>query len=192
MVSSNAADQSPCMESVFNTNVTELVFPEDALILRESLTVLVVALEVLHQVVKPLELNGSILPKPRVSFLKTCWMMQFSLSMHVMMTRRSSPKVSHTLVVECITEVGFTRKKLDRFVWPTELWTHPAWVCGVVDIYAEKNSNLLSLVLPALLYGFENTEIWLKEASRCLCHQVSLQNLRVSLGWLCAKLGTSS
>ncbi|KAG0713853.1 hypothetical protein GWK47_015271 [Chionoecetes opilio] len=56
-------DQSDCGASVGNTKITDLVFADDAVIFAESLEVLVMALEALHEEAKPLELE--------VSWLKT-------------------------------------------------------------------------------------------------------------------------
>ena len=53
------ADQSHCGASVGNSKVTDLVFADDAVILAESLEVLVMALEVLHEEAKPLGLEVS-------------------------------------------------------------------------------------------------------------------------------------
>ncbi|KAG0713167.1 CCR4-NOT transcription complex subunit 11 [Chionoecetes opilio] len=56
-------DQSDCGASVGNTKITDLVFAYDAVIFAESLEVLVMALEALHEEAKPLGLE--------VSWLKT-------------------------------------------------------------------------------------------------------------------------
>ncbi|KAG0711023.1 Iron-sulfur protein NUBPL [Chionoecetes opilio] len=56
-------DQSDCGASVGNTKITDLVFADDAVIFAESLEVLVMALEALHEEAKPLGLV--------VSWLKT-------------------------------------------------------------------------------------------------------------------------
>ncbi|KAG0719411.1 ATP-dependent Clp protease proteolytic subunit, mitochondrial [Chionoecetes opilio] len=56
-------DQSDCGASVSNTKITDLVFADDAVIFAESLEVLVMALEALHEEAKPLGLE--------VSWLKT-------------------------------------------------------------------------------------------------------------------------
>ncbi|KAG0711101.1 putative uncharacterized transposon-derived protein F52C9.6 [Chionoecetes opilio] len=56
-------DQSDCGASVDNTKITDLVFADDAVIFAESLEVLVMALEALHEEAKPLGLE--------VSWLKT-------------------------------------------------------------------------------------------------------------------------
>ncbi|KAG0727554.1 hypothetical protein GWK47_034452 [Chionoecetes opilio] len=56
-------DQSDCGASVSNTKITDLVFADDAVIFAESLEVLVMALEALHEEAKPLQLE--------VSWLKT-------------------------------------------------------------------------------------------------------------------------
>ena len=52
-------DQSHCGASVGNTRVTDLIFADDAVLLAESLEVLVMALEVLHEEAKPLGLKVS-------------------------------------------------------------------------------------------------------------------------------------
>ncbi|KAG0712764.1 hypothetical protein GWK47_017730 [Chionoecetes opilio] len=56
-------DQSDCGASVGNTKITDLVFANDAVIFAESLEVLVMALEALHEEAKLLGLE--------VSWLKT-------------------------------------------------------------------------------------------------------------------------
>ncbi|KAG0719084.1 hypothetical protein GWK47_007392 [Chionoecetes opilio] len=56
-------DQSDCGASVGNTKITDLVFADDAVIFAESLEILVMALEALHEEAKPLGLE--------VSWLKT-------------------------------------------------------------------------------------------------------------------------
>ncbi|KAG0714867.1 Retrovirus-related Pol polyprotein from type-1 retrotransposable element R2 [Chionoecetes opilio] len=52
-------DQSDCGASVGNTKITDLVFADDAVIFAESLEVLVMALEALHEEAKPLGLEFS-------------------------------------------------------------------------------------------------------------------------------------
>ena len=52
-------DQSHCGASVGNTKISDLVFADDAVLLAESLDVLVMALEVLHEESKPLGLKVS-------------------------------------------------------------------------------------------------------------------------------------
>ena len=48
------ADRSHCRASVGNTEITDLVFADDAAIFTESLEVLVMALESLYEKAKPL------------------------------------------------------------------------------------------------------------------------------------------
>ncbi|KAG0717305.1 Acidic amino acid decarboxylase GADL1 [Chionoecetes opilio] len=64
----NVVDQSDCGASVGNTKITDLVFADDAVIFAESLEVLVMALEALHEEAKPLGLRspGS---RPRSRYL---------------------------------------------------------------------------------------------------------------------------
>ena len=50
-------EQGHCRASVGNTEITGLVFADDAAIFAESLEVLVMALEALHEEVKPVGLN---------------------------------------------------------------------------------------------------------------------------------------
>ena len=52
-------EQSHCGASVGNIKITDLVFADDAAIFAESLEVLVMALEALHEEVRPLGLNVS-------------------------------------------------------------------------------------------------------------------------------------
>ena len=49
-------EQSHCGASVGNTEIKDIVFADDTAIFPESLGVLVMALEALHEEVKPLEL----------------------------------------------------------------------------------------------------------------------------------------
>ncbi|KAG0714118.1 hypothetical protein GWK47_014747 [Chionoecetes opilio] len=58
-----AVDQSDCGESLGNTKITDLVFADDAVIFAESLEILVMALEALHEEAQPLRFE--------VSWLKT-------------------------------------------------------------------------------------------------------------------------
>ena len=58
-------EQNHCGASVGNTEITDLVFADDAAIFAEALDVLVMALEALHEEVKPLELKVSW-PKTKV------------------------------------------------------------------------------------------------------------------------------
>ena len=81
-------EQSHFGASVGNTKITDLVFADDAPIFAESLEILVMALEALHEEVKPLGLKISW-PRPRFKCLEACWMKQYSLSMRVARTLRS-------------------------------------------------------------------------------------------------------
>ncbi|KAG0724525.1 hypothetical protein GWK47_040428 [Chionoecetes opilio] len=63
IVLDKVVDQSDCGAFVGNTKITDLVFADDAVIFAESLEVLVMALEALHDEAKPLGLE--------VSWLKT-------------------------------------------------------------------------------------------------------------------------
>ncbi|KAG0712241.1 hypothetical protein GWK47_018914 [Chionoecetes opilio] len=76
-------DQSDCGAYLGNTNITDLVFADDAVIFAESLEVLVMALEALHEEAKPLGLkvSGS---RPRSRCLEAYWMKQYSLFMRVL------------------------------------------------------------------------------------------------------------
>ena len=58
-VLSRVAEESHCGASVGNTEITDLVFADDAAIFAEPLEVLVMALEALHEEVKPLGLKVS-------------------------------------------------------------------------------------------------------------------------------------
>ena len=55
----SVVEQSHCGASVSNTEITDLVFADDAAIFAESLEVLVMALEALHEEMKPLGLQVS-------------------------------------------------------------------------------------------------------------------------------------
>ena len=54
LVLGRVVDQSHCGASVSNTKITDLVFADDAVIFAESLKVLVMDLEALHEEEKPL------------------------------------------------------------------------------------------------------------------------------------------
>ena len=58
-------DQSHCGASIGNTKITDLVFVDDAVIFAESLEVLVMAFQALHEEAKPLGLQVSW-PKTKV------------------------------------------------------------------------------------------------------------------------------
>ena len=58
-VLNRVVSQTQCGASVGNTKITDLVFADDAVIFAETLEVLVMALESLHEEVKPLGLNVS-------------------------------------------------------------------------------------------------------------------------------------
>ena len=65
-VLARVVEQSHCGASVGNTKITDFVFAEDAAIFAESLEVLVMAPEALHEVVKPLGLPWVFWPKTNV------------------------------------------------------------------------------------------------------------------------------
>ena len=81
-------EQSHCGASVGNTEITYLVFADDAAIFAESLEVLVMALEALHEEVKTLGLRFPG-PRPRSRCLEVCWMKRYTLFMRVARTLRS-------------------------------------------------------------------------------------------------------
>ena len=58
-VQGRVVEQSHCEAPVGNTKIVDLVFADDAAIFAESLEVLVMALEALHEEVKPLGLKVS-------------------------------------------------------------------------------------------------------------------------------------
>ena len=91
-------DQSHCGASVGNSKITDFVFADEAVVFGESLEILVMPLEALHKEVKPLEVQVSWPKASRFRCLKTNWMKQYSLSMCVARTLRSS-ETSHTFVV---------------------------------------------------------------------------------------------
>ena len=68
-------EQSLCRASVGNTEITDLIFADAAAIFPGYLEVLVLALEALHEEVKPLGLK---VQGPRC--LESYWMKQYSLS----------------------------------------------------------------------------------------------------------------
>ena len=74
-------EESHCGASVGSTEIIYLVFAVNAAIFAESLEILVMALEALHEEVKPVG--------PRSRCLEACWMKQSSLSMRVARTLRS-------------------------------------------------------------------------------------------------------
>ena len=79
-------EQSHCGASVGNTKITDLVFADDAAIFAESLEVLVMALEALHEEVKPLGLKVSC-AKTNIQAVHAC-----GEDIEIL-------KISHTLVV---------------------------------------------------------------------------------------------
>ena len=81
-------EQSHCRASVGNTKITDLVFADDAAIFAESLEVLVIGLEALHEEGNPLGLKVSW-AKTRFRCLEAYWREQYSLSMRVVRTLRS-------------------------------------------------------------------------------------------------------
>ena len=70
-VLSTVVDQSHCGASVSNTNITDFVFADNAVIFTESLEVLMMALEALHDMAKPWDFRS---PGPRLRFkcLEAC------------------------------------------------------------------------------------------------------------------------
>ena len=74
-VLSRVEDQCHCGASVSNTEITDLIFADAAAIFPGYLEVLVLALEALHEEVKPLGLK---VQGPRC--LESYWMKQYSLS----------------------------------------------------------------------------------------------------------------
>ena len=129
-------EQSHCGASVGNTEITDLVFANDAVIWQVTggSTVLVMTLEALHKEVKPLGRFPG--PRPKFRCFKTYWMKPYSLSMCVARTLRSW-KTSHTLTVYRLTMLGQARKLYSGLTWSTVLWTHLAQVFGVVGTCAD-------------------------------------------------------
>ncbi|KAG0720572.1 putative aarF domain-containing protein kinase 1 [Chionoecetes opilio] len=102
-------DQSDCGASLGNTKITDLVFADDAVIFAESLEVLVMALEALHEEAKPLGLE--------VSWLKTKVQVFGSLLDETVQSVHAcgediarSWKVLHTLVAQSIMTAGHVKK----------------------------------------------------------------------------------
>ncbi|KAG0715477.1 hypothetical protein GWK47_011852 [Chionoecetes opilio] len=81
-------DQSDCGASVGNTKITDLVFADDAVIFAESLEVLVMALEALHEEAKPLGLE--------VSWLKTKVQIRNVIKIHRRLSEDTGIPVSPT------------------------------------------------------------------------------------------------
>ena len=83
-------EQSHCGATVGNTDITDLVFDDDAVILTKSLEILEMALEALHK-------EAKLETRPRFRCLEAYCIKQYSLSMRVARTLRSW-KTSHTMV----------------------------------------------------------------------------------------------
>ena len=81
-------EQSHCGASVRNTEITDLIFADDAAIFAESLEVLVTALEALHEEVNPWD-SRLLRRRPRCRCLEAYWMKQYGLSVRVARTLRS-------------------------------------------------------------------------------------------------------
>ncbi|KAG0720918.1 hypothetical protein GWK47_047474 [Chionoecetes opilio] len=84
--------QSDCGASVGNTKITDLVFADDAIICAESLEVLVMALEALHEEAKPLGLEVSWL-KTKVQVLAVISRLLFKVTEQAVLdtSKSSSP-----------------------------------------------------------------------------------------------------
>ena len=81
-------EQNHCGASVDNTEITDLAFADDAAIFAESLEVLVMALEALHEEVKPLGLKVTW-AKTKVQGFGGILDEKYSLSLRVLRTLRS-------------------------------------------------------------------------------------------------------
>lgn len=117
-------DQNYSGASVGNTKVTDFVFADDAVILAQSPEVLVIALEVLQEEARPLELQVSwAMTKVQVfgSLLD-----QTEQSVHMCGQDIDILKVSHTLAVYCRKMAGLVKKFYGRYALPTVLWIQPA------------------------------------------------------------------
>ncbi|KAG0728096.1 putative protein in type-1 retrotransposable element R1DM [Chionoecetes opilio] len=128
-------DQSDCGASVSNTKITDLVFADDAVIFAESLEVLVMALEALHEEAKPLGLE--------VSWLKTKVQVFGDLLDEAVQSVHACGEdieilESFTYLGSAVHNDGGSRQEvLRRIGIATVLWTRSAGVFGVVASVVE-------------------------------------------------------
>ncbi|KAG0715807.1 Retrovirus-related Pol polyprotein from type-1 retrotransposable element R2 [Chionoecetes opilio] len=150
-------DQSDCGASLGNTKITDLVFADDAVIFAESLEVLVMALEALHEEAKPLDLRS---PGSRPSSHKednkkmqktTTYIMV--LAMALTGTFASNIRGIEVPKVECPTDVSQLCPSEDGDT-PVYL-AHPehcAWFCQCDNRVAYKLECLPGLVFDEMIH----------------------------------------
>ncbi|KAG0712108.1 ATPase family AAA domain-containing protein 3-B [Chionoecetes opilio] len=148
-------DQSDCGASVGNTKITDLVFADDAVIFAESLEVLVMALEALHEEAKPLGLE--------VSWLKTKVQVFGDLLDEAVQSVHACGEdieilESFTYLGSAVHNDGGSRQEVLRRIGIAHgvmdslsgsIW-HCRYLCRRTKIRIFK-----SLVIPVLLYGCE-------------------------------------
>ncbi|KAG0710422.1 DNA polymerase alpha catalytic subunit [Chionoecetes opilio] len=148
-------DQSVCRASLGNTKITDLVFADDAVIFAESLEVLVMALEALHEEAKPLGLE--------VSWLKTKVQVFGGLLDETVQSVHACGEDIE--ILECFTYLGSavhndggSRQEVLRRIGVThgvmDSLSRNIWRCR----YLCKRTKIRifkSIVIPVLLYGCE-------------------------------------
>ncbi|KAG0710593.1 putative uncharacterized transposon-derived protein F52C9.6 [Chionoecetes opilio] len=148
-------DQSDCGASVGNTKITDLVFADDAVIFPESLEVLVMALEALHEEAKPLGLE--------VSWLKTKVQVFGDLLDEAVQSVHACGEdieilESFTYLGSAVHNVGGSRQEVLRRIGIAhgvmDSLSGSIWRCRYL-CRRTKIRIFKSLVIPVLLYGSE-------------------------------------
>ncbi|KAG0728970.1 Exportin-6-B [Chionoecetes opilio] len=148
-------DQSDCGASVGNTKITDLVFADDAVIFAESLEVLVMALEALHEEAKPLGLE--------VSWLKTKVQVFGDLLDEAVQSVHACGKdieilESFTYLGSAVHNDGGSRQEVLRRIGIAhgvmDSLSGSIWSCRYL-CRRTKIRIFKSLVIPVLLYGGE-------------------------------------
>ena len=118
-----------CGASVSNTKITDLVFAINAVIFAESLEVLVMVLEALHEQAK---LSGL-----QVSWPKTKVQVFEGLLGKTVQSIHACGEDIDILVAWSITMMGHVNKSYGGLTWSKLLWTCSAQVSGVVITCAD-------------------------------------------------------
>ncbi|KAG0718569.1 Sphingomyelin phosphodiesterase 3 [Chionoecetes opilio] len=167
-------DQSNCGASVGNTKITDLVFADDAVIFAESLKVLVMALEALHEEAKPLGLE--------VSWLKTKVQVFGDLLDEAVQSVHACGEdieilESFTYLGSAVHNDGGSRQEVLRRIGIAHgvmdslsgsIW-HCRYLCRRTKIRIFK-----SLVIPVLLYGLVTPQPCLACMGEDVCSNASL------------------
>ncbi|KAG0720366.1 hypothetical protein GWK47_048649 [Chionoecetes opilio] len=152
-------DQSDCGASVGNTKITDLVFADDAVIFAESLEVLVMALEALHEEAKPLGLEVSWL-KIKVQVFGDL-LDEAVQSVHVC-GEDIEILESFTYLGSAVHNDGGSRQEVLRRIGIAhgvmDSLSGSIWRCRYL-CRRTKIRIFKSLVIPVLLYGYP-VELW--------------------------------